>query len=202
MLVRRAMSFIALSTDQPIWDRFFTISPLVVVGSKQPDGSYDLAPKHMATPVGWQNYYGFVCSPRHATYHNIKREGAFTLSFPRPTQVVTSSLAASPRCEDTAKPALTLLPTRPSSVVDGVFLEDCSLALECRLHSVTDGFGVNSLIVGTIVAAEVDETYLRISDRDEGEQVFEAPLLAYVSPGRYAEIHQTAKFPFPKGFSR
>ena len=52
------------------------------------------------------------------------------------------------------------------------------------------------------VAAEVDETYLRISDRDEGEQVFEAPLLAYVSPGRYAEIHQTAKFPFPKGFSR
>lgn len=196
------MAFVPLATDQPIWDRFFTVAPLVVVGSKQPDGTFDLAPKHMATPLGWQNFYGFVCSPRHATYHNIKREGVFTVSFPKPTQVVTSSLAASPRCEDAAKPALLLLPTRPATTVDGVFIEDCSLGLECRLHSITDGFGVNSLIVGEVVAASVEEDYLRVSDRDEGEQVFASPLLVYVSPGRYAELHQTAKFPFPKGYAR
>lgn len=196
------MPFIPLPTDQPIWDRFFTVAPLVVVGSKQPDGTFDLAPKHMATPLGWQNFYGFVCSPRHATYHNIRREGVFTVSFPKPTQVVTSSLAASPRCDDAAKPALLLLPTRAATTVEGVVLEDCSLALECRLHSVTDGFGVNSLIVGQVVAAAVEESYLRVSDRDDGEQVFGSPLLVYVSPGRYAELHQTAAFPFPKGYSR
>lgn len=196
------MGFVSIATDQPIWDRFFSVAPLVVVGSRQPDGSFDLAPKHMATPLGWQNYYGFVCSPRHATYQNIRREGIFTVSFPRPTQVVLSSLAASPRCDDSEKPILTVLPTRRATRVDGVLVDDCSLALECELHVITDGFGVNSLIVGRIVAASVDEDYLRVSDRDEGEQVFEAPLLVYVSPGRYAVLQQTAQFPFPKGYSR
>jgi flavin reductase (DIM6/NTAB) family NADH-FMN oxidoreductase RutF len=178
------------------------VAPLVVIGSRQPDGTFDLAPKHMATPFGWQNYYGFVCTPRHATYQNIQRERQFTVSFPRPTQVVTSSLAASPRCEDASKPLLALLATHPATTVDGVFVRDCALVLECTLHSITDGFGANSLIVGQIVAAAVDEEYLRVSERDEGEQVFASPLLAYVSPGRYAEIRQTAQFPFPKGFAR
>jgi flavin reductase (DIM6/NTAB) family NADH-FMN oxidoreductase RutF len=116
--------------------------------------------------------------------------------------VVTSSLAASPRCEDASKPLLALLATHPATTVDGVFVRDCALVLECTLHSITDGFGANSLIVGQIVAAAVDEEYLRVSERDEGEQVFASPLLAYVSPGRYAEIRQTAQFPFPKGFAR
>lgn len=196
------MAFVSLDPAQPIWDRFFTVAPLVVVGSRQPDGRYDLAPKHMAMPFGWQNYYGFICSPRHATHRNIARERVFTVSFPRPTQIVTSSLAASPRCDDDEKPILTVLPTRPASRVDGVLVEDCSLALECELHGITDGFGPNSLIVGRIVAAAVDEDYLRISERDEGEQMLEAPLLAYVSPGRHATIRETTRFPFPKGFSR
>jgi flavin reductase (DIM6/NTAB) family NADH-FMN oxidoreductase RutF len=196
------VAFVSLDPEQPIWDRFFTVAPLVIVGSKQPGGAYDLAPKHMAMPIGWQNYYGFVCSARHATYHNIAREGAFTVSFPRPTQVVTSSLAASPRCDEDEKPILTVLPTRPADRVDGVLVEGCSLALECELHGITDGFGPNSLIVGRVVAAAVDESYLRISERDEGEQLVGAPLLVYVSPGRYAEIRETAGFPFPKGFSR
>jgi flavin reductase (DIM6/NTAB) family NADH-FMN oxidoreductase RutF len=196
------MALIPLAVDQPIWDRFFSVAPLVVIGSRHPDGTFDLAPKHMATPLGWQNYYGFVCSPQHATYQNIQRERQFTVSFPRPAQVATSSLAASPRCEDGAKPALALLATRPAMAVAGVVVQDCALALECTLQSVTDGFGANSLIVGQIVAAAVDEDYLRISERDEGEQVFASPLLVYINPGRYAEIRRSARFPFPKGFSR
>jgi flavin reductase (DIM6/NTAB) family NADH-FMN oxidoreductase RutF len=158
------MNLIPLDVGRPIWDRFFTVAPLVVVGSKEPDGSYDLAPKHMAMPLGWQNYYAFVCSPRHATYRNIRRERQFTVSFPRPTEIVASSLAASPRCQD--------------------------------------GFGAHSLIVGEIVAASASEDYLRMDDRDGGEQLFNSPLLVYVSPGRYAELRETAQFPLPAGFSR
>lgn len=196
------MGIVPLSLDHPIWDRFFSVFPLVVVGSREPDGTFDLAPKHMAMPLGWQNYYAFVCSPRHATYHNIARERQFTVSFPRPSQVVESSLAASPRCDDQSKPVLSALRTVRAARVEGVVLEDCYLALECSLHSVVDGFGANSLIIGHVVAASADEAFLRMEDRDEGEQLMQTPLLAYVSPGRYAEIQRTTRFPLPKGFSR
>jgi flavin reductase (DIM6/NTAB) family NADH-FMN oxidoreductase RutF len=196
------MNPIPLDIHRPIWDRFFTVAPLVVVGSKEPDGTYDLAPKHMAMPLGWQNYYAFVCSPSHGTYRNIRREKQFTVSFPRSTEIVASSLAASPRCEDQTKPALTLLRTRPATTVDGVLVNDCYLYLECTLHSILDGFGANSLIVGQIVAAAASEDYLRMDDRDGGEQLFKSPLLVYVSPGRYGELRETAQFPLPEGYSR
>jgi flavin reductase (DIM6/NTAB) family NADH-FMN oxidoreductase RutF len=196
------MPHIPLSVERPIWERLFLVAPLVVVGSKEPDGSYDLAPKHMAFPLGWSNYYGFVCSPQHATYRNVRREGQFTVSFPTPTDVVTSSLTASARCDDGTKPALTLLPQRRATVVDGVLLEGGYLHLECRLHSVMDGFDANSLLVGTVVAASADESYLRMEDRDEAEQIHRSPLLVYVSPGRYASLKDTTRFPLPAGFSR
>jgi flavin reductase (DIM6/NTAB) family NADH-FMN oxidoreductase RutF len=156
----------------------------------------------MAMPLSWQNYYGFVCSPRHATYHNVRREGQFTVSFPGPSQVAESSLAAGPRCEDDSKPALALLATSPASTVDGRLVDNAYLHLECTLHSIVDGFGDNSLIVGHVVAASIDERCLRDHEQDEGLQIHAQPLLAYVSPGRYAEVRHTARFPFPKGYSR
>jgi flavin reductase (DIM6/NTAB) family NADH-FMN oxidoreductase RutF len=193
---------VPLGIDQPIWDRCFGVFPLVIVGSKDADGRYDVAPKHMAMPLGWDNYYCFVCSPRHATYHNIRRDGAFTVSYPRPTEVLLTSLAAAPRCEDSSKPSLQVLPTFPAREIDGVLVTGCYLFLECTLHSILDGFGANSLIIGNVVAATAHEDALRAEERDEGDQIFQFPLLAYVSPGRLAEIKQTTAFPFPKGFSR
>jgi hypothetical protein len=70
------------------------------------------------------------------------------------------------------------------------------------LHSVLDGFGPNSLIIGNVIAAAALEDALRADDRDEADQIFQCPLLAYLSPGRLAEIRQSTAFPFPKGFSR
>lgn len=195
------MALTVLPVDQ-LWDRVFTVAPLVIVGTRHADGTYDLAPKHMAMPIGWQNYYGFVCSPRHATYHNARREDGFTVSFPGPSQLAQVSLAAAPRCDDHTKPLLGLLPTRQATVVDGLLVEGAYLHLECRLHGVFDGFGDNSLLVGRIVAAAADDASLRAAERDEAEQIHEHPLLTYVSPGRYAEIRATAAFPFPRGFSR
>jgi flavin reductase (DIM6/NTAB) family NADH-FMN oxidoreductase RutF len=192
---------IPLATDRPIWDRFFGVFPLVIVGSKE-DGRYNLAPKHLAMPLGWGNHYCFVCSPQHTTYHNIRRHGAFTVSYPRPTEVLLASLAAAPRYEDLSKPSLLVLPTFPARQVDGVLVQGCYLFLECTVHSILDGFGPNSLIIGNVVAAAALEDALRAEERDEGDQIFESPLLAYVSPGRLAEIRQTTTFPFPRGFSR
>lgn len=193
---------IPLAIDRPIWDRFFGVYPLVIVGSKEADGRYNLAPKHLAMPLGWENHYCFVCSPRHTTYHNIRRHGAFTVSYPRPSEVLLASLAAAPRCEDMTKPSLLVLPTVPARQVDGVLVAGASLYLECSLRTVLDGYGPNSLIIGDVVAAAAREGALRDAERDEADQIFHAPLLAYISPGRIAEVRQTTAFPFPKGFSR
>lgn len=193
---------ISLGADYPVWERFFQVAPLVVVGTKEPDGGYDLAPKHLAMPMGWGNYFGFVCTPAHGTYANARREGAFTVSFPKPSQVVVASLAAAPRCEDGSQPSLSLLETFEAKVVDGVLLRDAHLHLECETYRIFDDFDRNSLITGRVVEAHVSEAAIRRSDKDDKQSVFEAPLLAYVAPGRYAEVSQTFAFPFHEGWSR
>ena len=193
---------IRLQTDHPIWDRFFTVAPLVVIGSRESDGSYDLAPKHMATPLSWQNHFGFVCTPQHSTYQNIKREKVFTVSFPNTDSVVLTSLAASPRCGDDTKPALMALPTFPANTIEGYFLKQATLFFECELDRIVDGFGINSLIAGRIIDAHILPSALRGEDIDDQDTLAAAPLLAYLSPGRYAEIRQSHSFPFPEGFQR
>jgi flavin reductase (DIM6/NTAB) family NADH-FMN oxidoreductase RutF len=193
---------VTLSGDLPIWERVFTVNPLVVVGTREREGGYDLAPKHRAFPLGWDNYFGFVCTPRHGTYHNVRREGVFTVSYPRPTQVVIASLAASPREADGTKPSVHALTTFPAHEIDGVFIKDAYLHLECVLDRIVDDFGENSLICGRIMTAHVEEDYLRASDRDDNDLVHASPLLAYLSPGRYTRIAESNSFPFPKDFSR
>lgn len=187
---------VTLSPDEPIWDRFYAVAPLVLIGTKEPDGSYDLAPKHMATPLGWGPYFGFVCTPDHRTYHNARREEVFTVSYPRPSQVLATSLAAAPRCDDYTKPSLEALDTFSAAEVDGVFVADAYLYLECRLHGVWDGFDAASLVAGRVTAAHVAESALRMVERDDADLIDESPLLAYLSPGRYARIRESFAFPF------
>lgn len=191
----------SLDVSEPIWDRFFTVAPLVLVGTLEENGDPDLAPKHMAFPMGWENYFGFVCTPRHRTYRNAERAGSFTVSYPRPADVVTTSLTASPRCEET-KPMVGLMQTFPATCVEGVFVSNSYLFLECELVRMVDGFGVNSLVVGKVVAAHAHPDVLRGADRDDNELLFRMPQLAYLYPGRFAVIDKTQAFPFPAGMQR
>lgn len=193
---------IELDVSQPLWDRYFWVAPLVLVGTREPDGGHDLAPKHMAMPMGWQNYFGFVCTPRHHTYSNIKRDAVFTVTYPRPDQLVLTSLAASPRCGEDRKPALSVLPVFPAEKVDGVLVEGGYMHLECELDRIIDGFGVNSLIVGRVVAARVAEDAERVDEIEDQAVVHNAPLLAYLHPGRFAAIDQSLSFPFPAGMKK
>jgi flavin reductase (DIM6/NTAB) family NADH-FMN oxidoreductase RutF len=193
---------VELDIRQPVWERVYTVAPLVLVGTREPDGGFDLAPKHMALPLGWQNYFGFVCTPRHSTWSNVLRERAFTVSYPRPGQLVHTSLAASPRCADGTKPVLGALATRPATRVAGVLVEGASLALECEFERVVEGFGENGLVVGRVVAAWADPAALRDADREPEEVLRAAPILAYVHPGRFAEIAAAWSFPFPQDMRR
>lgn len=184
-----------------VWDRVFTVAPLVLVGSKEPSGHYDIAPKHMAMPLGWGDRFCFVCTPRHATYTNVEREGAFTVSFPHHFQVVQAGLAATSREPDGSKPSLQALPTFHARKVDGALVHGCYLFLECELDRLVP-FGEEALVVGRIVAASAREEALRSPDRDDAELLRRIAPLAYVSPGRFTSVSESRSFPFPARFRR
>jgi len=114
---------------------------------------------------------------------------------------VITSLAASPRCED-SKPIVGLLDTFPASRVQGVFASDGHLFFECELSKIVDGFGINELIAGEVVAAYAHPDALRGGDRDDADVLLKAPQLAYLYPGRFAIIDETKAFPFPAGMRR
>ena len=192
---------VELDLETPLWDRVLHVAPLVLVGTREA-GGYDLAPKHMATPLGGEGWFLFVCTPRHATYWNAKEHGAFTVSFPTPELIVETGLAASGRASEGRKHALAALDTFPATRVDGVLVAGCPLHLECELDRVVDGFGDASLVIGRIVAALANEDSLLLDDADPADVVRAAPLLAYVSPGRFARVADTLSFPFPAHFSR
>ena len=106
--------FVSLEINKPIWERAFVVAPLVVVGTREGD-SYDLAPKHMASPMSWDNFFGFVCTPERSTYHNAKRANCFTVSYPRADQVTMASLTATPR-QGGAEGNQPVLDQRPSQM--------------------------------------------------------------------------------------
>ncbi len=191
---------VVLSTDTPIWSKVFVVAPLVLVGTLEDDGTPDLAPKHLAMPLGWENRFCFVCSRRHATLRNAEARGAFTVSFPRPSQIVEASLAAGGRLEDSSKPTLAALRTFPATRVDGVLVDGCYLHLECELERIVEGFDDSALVVGRIVAAAAAADTVRLSDSDDADLVAGSPLLAYLSPGRFAQVRESLSFPYPFDF--
>ena len=198
-------SIVSLDPETPFWDRFYMVAPLVVIGTKDETGTVNLAPKHMAMPMGWRNYFGFVCTPRHKTMRNARYTGHFTVSFPRPSQLVLTSLAAAPRDDadgPATKSSLNDLPTRPAEIVDGVFLDDAYLFLECEVDRIVEDLGENSLIIGKVAAVHAHEDILRVSEQDAETAFREHPLVAYLPPDRYAAISETHAFPFPSGFSK
>ncbi len=184
-----------------LFDAVFTVAALVLVGTTDADGTPNLAPKHMAMPIGWSDRYCFACTPRHGTHVNAERSGVFTVSYPTPDQAVLVGQAAAERSPDGARRELAALETIPASEVDGVLVGGAHAALECRLERIVDGMDDASLLIGRIVAAYAGPLALRAHDRDDADVVHGQPLLAYVTPGRLSRIDRTTSFPYPARFS-
>ena len=197
----RMDELVELPVGDALWERVFMVAPLVLVGTKEADG-WDFAPKHMAMPLGWEGYYCFVCTPLHATYRNLREHPQFTVSFPRPEQIVASSLAAGGRYEGDAKPSLAAVPSAPARVVDGQVVAGCPLYLECELERIVDGFGSNSLVVGRVVAAFATPEAVRGAEVDDADLIHRLGLLVYIPPGRFAALRESLSFPYPEDFRR
>ncbi|RLM54093.1 flavin reductase [Halobellus sp. Atlit-31R] len=192
----------ALQPDQPFFETVYTASPLVIVGTREPDGSGDLAPKHMAIPLGWADYFGFVCTPAHATYQNAERTGSFTVSYPRPENVLEATLAAGPRDDEGHKPSLAGVETVEADAIDAPAVKDAYAVLECEVTEIVDGFGENALVAGEIVGKYVHSDAYRDDDAEPEALLERAPALAYLYPDRFASVSETQSFPFPEGFER
>jgi len=192
----------SLNLEYPVWEQIFTVHPLLIIGTVNTDSIPNFAPKHMVFPLGWKNYFGFVCTPKHSTYKNIKETGEFTVTYPRPDQVVLASLTASARCDDNTKPELDSISKFPASEINGFFIEDGYVFLECRLLKFVDGFGENSLVLGEIVKAQAWSDVIRTPSHDDNESIYHHPQIAYISPGRFAIIDETQAFPFPVNFKK
>lgn len=196
-------NYTSLNLSTAVWDRVFMVSPLIVVGTRE-GMQYDMAPKHMAFPAGFDNYFGFVCTPEHATYQNIQRTEEFTVSFPLPDDIVPVSLSATSREELISKyrDVVGNLPVVRAETMDLPVLQDAYLVFECSVFKIIDGFGENSIVTGEIKAAFVKKDYRRVSDNDAQEQLSENNLLAFIAPDRFARISETQRFPFPKDFRK
>ncbi len=195
-------SRVRIDPEDAPWERFFSVFPLVLVGTREIDGSHDIAPKHLAMPMAWGPWFGFVCTPAHRTWQNAVRTGEFTVSYPSARQVLEGTFAASPRCNGGEKPGLAAVPVVPASEVDGVLVAGSPVQLECRLERTVEGLGTNGLLIGRVVAVDVQEHLLRGPDRDDADVIEHEHLLAYVHPWRFAKIDVTQAFPLPSGFSR
>lgn len=203
MKTRDDNNYTALELSSPVWDRIFMVAPLVVVGTREKN-EYDIAPKHMAFPVGFENYFGFVCTPNHGTYQNIRKTREFTVSFPLPEDIVPVSLSATSREGMISKydTLISSLPVVRAEKMDLPVLRDAYLTFECSAFKIIDGFGENSIITGEIKAASVRKEYLMASDADVQKQLNEHNLLAFIAPNRFARISETQSFPFPKDFRK
>lgn len=203
METRDQNNYTSLDLSAAVWDRVFIVAPLVVVGTRE-GNQYDMAPKHMAFPVGFKNYFGFVCTPEHATYQNIRRTSEFTVSFPLPDDIILVSLSATSREELISKynNVIRNLPHVRAETMDLPVLRDAYLTFECSVYKIIDGFGENSIITGEITAASVKNDYMKLSDTDAQKQLNEHNLLAFIAPDRFARISETQNFPFPKDFRK
>ena len=98
-------NLVTFREDQPVWDRVFTVNP--AGAGRDQGGERRVRPRPQAHGVahGLGELLRVRLYPAPRTYHNARREGVFTVSYPRPTQVVLASLAASPSEGDGSKAA-------------------------------------------------------------------------------------------------
>lgn len=195
---------VEIDINKSLWNRCYSVHSLIIIGSKEANGAYNLAPKHMAMPLGFSNYFGFMGTPRKTTYQNVEREKVFTVSYPKPNQLIISSITASQREPDDTKPVIKQVPTVDANKIEGKMLKDAYFQLECKLAQITGKFDEWEIVVGEVVAAYVHKDALKSTGEDTEDDIliYNNPLLAYLHPDRFSIIKESNAFPFPKDFKR
>ena len=147
-VLRELEDLVEISTEAPIWERFFTVAPLVLVATKRAATTTSRRSISPCRSAG-RTTSASSAARRTRRHRNLEAHPEFTVSFPRGRPDRQSSLlAAGSRLDDRSKP--TLAPFRSSRPARWTACSSraAALYLECALERVIDGFGENSLIVG------------------------------------------------------
>ena len=98
--------------EAPLWTRFFSVAPLVLVGTKEGD-HFDIAPKHMAMPLGWKDFYCFCLQRPARDLPKRRRARRLHGELLGEELIAQTGLAASARLSDASKPGPAVLSTFP-----------------------------------------------------------------------------------------
>ena len=180
---------------------YFTIKPIILVTTLGGNGLPNVAPKTQCTSVGRrEEFFAFVCTPKHHTYQNVKANKEFVVNYPSP-ELIEKVSASSQFAENVDEVALSGLTSISSLVVKPPRIKECMAHLECKVVEVKDIDDV-SIILGRVVARSADrEKSFKKGTAEEGIKLLSKhPLLAYVYPDHYTRINTAEKFIFPKNY--
>ena len=130
--------------------------PVLIVGSYNPDGTAD------AMNAAWGGLYDadkvVLClSAGHKTTANIKKRGAFTVSFADKANLVASDYVGIVSANtEPKKMEKSGFHTTKSQFVDAPLIDELPVALECRFLKITE----DGNIIGQIVNVSADESVL------------------------------------------
>lgn len=120
-----------------------------------------------------------------ATYENIMKRKAFTISIPSSHQVAEADYVGIVSGKDTNKFAMTGLTAVKSEKVDAPFVGEFPLILECRLIQTVD-LGMHTQFIGEIIDVKADYDVLDEKGIPALEKV--SPFVFSASDREYYEI--------------
>ena len=136
-----AQRAIPIPVERPIWGRFFTVAPLVIVGTVEGEG-YDLAAEAHGDAARLGQLLLLRLQPRAPDPGQRRADGRLHGQLPAPGRDPRRQPRRPPRAPRTSQsPALAAIRTFPAREVHGVLVEDSYLWLECELDRIVDGFG-------------------------------------------------------------
>jgi len=181
--------------------RYFTVKPTILVTTLGPGNIPNVAPKTQCMDVGRrEEYFAFVCTPKHHTYQNAKANKEFVANYPSP-ELIQKVSATSQSAENVDEIALVGLTGIPSLVVKPPRIKECRVHLECKVVEIKD-LDVASIILGKVVArsASKEASFERGKAKERINLLSNHPLLAYVYPDHYTTIGSATEFIFPKNY--
>jgi len=203
--VNRTLNKVSFDPSKSVLAQFVHLSPVTLITTICSKGIPDVAAKTQSIPVGREgNFFLFVCTPEHRTYHNVKATKEFVVNYP-PQEIIekiglTASIFEDENIDKISRIGLTAI---PSLRVKPPRIAECSIHLECKLVEIRD-HAQYGIIIGNVVAASGnEETVLMQGSATElvNRNLSRNPLLAYITPGHlFSTITEGKKFPLPKKY--
>lgn len=168
------MSYKTISTDQAFSDNYKLLigsilpRPIAVVGTKNVDGSFNLAPFSFFTGVSAKPFIVAFCpmvrtkdSSRKDTLINIEREKEFTINFCNEANYEKINMASTELPYGESEFSFAGLNALPSQTIKAPRLQESPIQFECILRDILSygkEAGSGSLVTGEVKLIHVDPT--------------------------------------------